>query len=74
MIKELFWKTYKVIFTNAEHTKHKIEFARGFTWDVVCRQFIRADEISQEQKEAIILAKQFALRKKYSIRKIIYLI
>lgn len=51
MIKELFYKTYKVTFSNKEKTKYKIEFVRGFTWEVIKSQVKRAEEIAEEIAE-----------------------
>ena len=49
-IKTWFWKVYKIKYSSTNGKQRKMEFIRGFPWDVITRALERANVLSKENK------------------------
>ena len=56
-MKTLFWKTYKIEFITTDKKLSKIEFMRGFTWEVVLMAQDRKKEISEKENKDFVVNK-----------------
>lgn len=54
-MKELFWKTYRVKYTNKDGSLINYEFFRGFTWEVVKMAIKSAQEKSEREKQIFVV-------------------